>query len=477
MPTLRVAAVSTNGRGPKKQGRARRRRMRQAPTMRPTANRTRFINNKMAKMSLGVDRKVFGTGRQIATTEAGAQFARCTLDPLAAMSMKSQGVPDKYSGETIVVDHKMDITITPNATGAISLAILPTLPGALHVYCDGTNTPANITGKYTAIDGTLRQLDVTGSGASQGYACIPFQEYVPSTPAAIGLGTPLPNMNVYSAARARCVALGMELVDKATDLNSQGDVTITQVPIRIGQESIVGQCCQAGRVSSLVGNYWQRTVDTPIVNDSQATNVKNYVCMKPKEGVYAVGKRSSPEWSMKPFAPMNSQGTSPLNGTWTGQFFGPVTSDFASFSAGASSLQYYNYAGGDSADSIGWSWADPDTQGIFATLTGLNTTTPQPIRVLVTMCVEYELQSTSSISKFTGPSPKEDQKALKTVSDAQSMMPPAVKGTQKQGFFGSLISALGSAARGIAGAHIPIISDLASGANAIVGAFVPEWKG
>jgi len=408
-----------------------------------------------------------------AATSDGKKFVECALDPLAAMAMKSNGVPDRSSGKVIVVHHKTDITVTPNAQGQISVCMLPTLPAGLGVYCDGTTTPANVSGKFISVDGNPKQILASGSGAAAGYSMIPYQEYIASPPIAGGTGGALPNLNPYSAAKARVIAMALEIVDKATSLTSQGDITVVQVPFRCSETSLVGLAAPVGQTCS--GKYWQRTVDKPIFTDQQATNVQGYKCFKPKEGAYAVATRADPDWNMRDWAPSNYTTSAPPSNAWTAQEFLPVMDQFAALSGGTSQMPFYGQTDG-SSDWVGFTFVDTGTTAIFATCSGLNTTTPQPLRFIATTCVEYQPEPTSTVAKFTSPSPAHDPLALETVSRAQTVMPMAVTRSEKQSFFGTLLSLVGQGVRGLAKSGIPIVSEVAAGANSIVGAFVPEFR-
>jgi len=440
---------------------------------RPIAGTSKAGMRRLTK-SMGL----MGVGKvpRIAATDAGRKFVECALDPLSAMSMKSQGVPDMFSGKTVVVDHKVDITITPDSNGNISLCMLPTLPGGIYVYGGGTTaTEPTIVGGYTSVDGNVINQPWGTAFAYTGYSGIPYQEYVPSTGAG-GAGGNLPSMNPYNAAKARIVSMGLELSDKSTSLNSQGDITVVQVPFKWSTESTVGKASAQG-VSTTQGTYWQREVDKPINTDAQATNVAGYVCMKPKEGAYAVAKRASPNWNMQDWSPSNYSTSTPPTNAWNVQMTCGVLDQYSATTTGGISQMPYFYTSKGSSDVIGFSMVDNNTSAIFVTMTGLNTTTPQPIRVIGSTCVEYVLQPVSTVAKFVAPSPREDPVALRTVSDAQTIMPMAVKGREKQGFFGTLLGLLGKGVRGLANAGLGVASEIAAGANSIVSAFVPEFRG
>lgn len=401
--------------------------------------------------------------QQATITQDGARFVKCSLHPLMATSMKSVGVPDRYSGDTVVLDHKMTVTVVNGSLGTMKLLALPTLPGALWIY--GETGGSDIPGGYTTVTGT------TGTAVHNGnyYQCIPFQEYLPPNAISYTPGAHvLPNMNVYNATHARCVALALEVKDKSNSLNSQGDITCTRFPWRVGSQALIGKADKPG--GSATGYYWQRTVDPPLSNKQDATAYKSYTCFPVKEGAYSVATRTKPDWDMMEFAPVNSNADD--DGTWLGQWWDLVLSNSA-FAGGAfnttSAIQYgVSTVAPANGDTIGPSWVDDGTSGIAMVIDGLNTTTPQALEVTITICVEYEVRPTSSISKFLAPSPKEDPVAMKIVSDTMSQLPSAVPQKQNSGggFWDKVKGIIGKVVGGIEKA-IPIVSQVAGVASKI----------
>jgi len=369
-------------------------------------------------------------------TQDGVKFLKCTLHPLMASSMKSNGVPDRYSGNTVVVDHKISVTVKAGANGTAKLVVLPTLPGALYVFGETSGASCLFT-SVTGVPG----INTVSNNA---YCGIPFQEYIPLAQIPGGTNVQLPNMNVYNASRARCVALALELKNRTPPLSCSGDFIFSKFPVKFGQQWLP-QFYQNGGLGNSSGQYWTRMSDPLPASQSDASAYKNYVMLPSIEGGYAVATRTKPDWDMIDMSGANNNNRDAR--TWAGQFFYPVDDNSWILSSGGvrpSVRAIFSPDNSSADDPIGLSWCDEGMSGIAAIGEGLSA--DQTFEATVTMCVEYDVQPRSSVSKFLNPSPKEDPVALKIASDVMAKMPTAVpqKANSGGGFWGTLTNIITS---------------------------------
>lgn len=427
---------------------------------------------------------------RLADTTEGMSFVECALHPLSNMAMKSGGVPDRYSGKTVVVDHKYTFNVLPDKFGNLSAICLPTLPGAL--YIGSANYPTvgqqpSIVGGFIDVTGNIYNIQGNPS-SNASYQGIPFQEYVPSTPITAyptTAGT-LSNYNPYGASRARVISMAWSWKSTGTLLTTSGKAIFTRFPFKLNRTGYVGTVNFPFQTTATVLNkYWTRGTDPAPYTMGDATAYGDYVDLAVIEGGYQVGVKQSSDWPMYEWAPTNVQTTGGGAGAFQGQWWNVASDDRSVLTVpaitGAMEYGYLNALVSTgtpalSTDSTGFAFVDEGFSGLFVNFSGMPSgSTSPPLEVTVVLCVEYEVLPSSVVSKFLKPSAMEDPRALQTVSDAQRLLPSAVPVVQKDngGFWGTVMHILGAGVKGLAGMGLPVVSQIAAGASSIMGALIP----
>jgi len=111
-------------------------------------------------------------------------FVSCVFGPMCAPSM-GVGAPDGSTNQSILIEHRQCVTIAPSANFAINFAIVPSPYGGVGID-EGTfiatyNAINNATPNVYSAPVTQQIVATSqtpGTGASQHYGLIPFQEYV-----------------------------------------------------------------------------------------------------------------------------------------------------------------------------------------------------------------------------------------------------------------------------------------------------------
>jgi len=65
------------------------------------------------------------------TTHDGATFLRAALDPFADVQLRSVGVPDSFSGNTLKHTNTMEITVVPDSSGNVQFILIPSTSSPL----------------------------------------------------------------------------------------------------------------------------------------------------------------------------------------------------------------------------------------------------------------------------------------------------------------------------------------------------------
>jgi hypothetical protein len=392
-------------------------------------------------------------------SQVGMDFLKCALDPFN--SKGSLGAPDSFSGMSVVVDHRTVISIQANANGVISMAVLPTLPGALYIGAGTVTVP--LWGVSGSVAGAL-----TNSGGT--YMGVIYPQY-DGTATVIGAHTyDLGGAcsNPYTATRARVLSLSCRVTPTTQLLQASGNVYV-------GQFADSNYLIGTGRVINAVngamvpakfynGGYPQLQSVLPACTSTVITQMPDYVQQYVDDGVYVVAKRVDPDFEFQPWAPAFNPIVSNTNatqcpGSVAGQFWQAVAN--ADGTASSDSIGINNTCpksviqlvypidgppgdsgAGTGCDGAGPCFIDPGMSSILIAIEGLQTSAaavPTTFEVEVRTCVEYQVKPQSSVSQFQKASPPEDPAAMRLLSDVMRKMPTAMPAGAVNGSWASML--------------------------------------
>jgi hypothetical protein len=452
-------------------------------------NKTKTGQRKMPKQKAKSKALV---PRPLASTVAGSEFLRCTLDPLG--SKGSVGVPDKFSGQSVVVDHKLNTTCVTSG-GIMGISILPTLPGALYVnkgaWTLGTWGELTAPSTYT----------INGSGPSFASG-IPYSEYQGLLAGAPTPANPLPYYylsNPYSAVRARIVSMSVKVVNTTADIQKAGQMfcaKVSQKAAYAGTGAVqVGPITSAGSTFKNLGYYAQSYFPFIDTNSQILTGFNSYKLMDAKDGCYMVAGRSDGEWEFKDWGRLHqyevdSAGTT-ISGSAIGTFIDLVgnvdgCSNFiqagGELASGPFSFLTYGYPtkldvnGGSTKDALGPCFIDDSVECMFIGVEGaISGGTENTFDIQVTTCVEYQVQPLSSVAKFARQSPREDLPALAAAVEVQRKLPIALPANSTNGSWSGMVknilSGIGTAGKFLGNIGVPFAGIAGGLASQVANAF------
>ena len=386
------------------------------------------------------------------------------------------GIPDLYAKNTLKMLHKQTYTILPDSNGNIVAALLPTLPGSLNVLTGAID--------FSSVINDVVSISNTPAADTAAWNNVPFQQYVDINAAALPTGpaTYTYNTNPYGVVSARVTTMAVKVENLAEELVARGQILVNRIPIRLGDESVVGTFENNIGGTATTGSYWQHTMYQIPRTFAAAQGTQEYTVGPAVKGCYAVATKDGPEWDMVQWGPKNFNKT-PTTGTGIAltNVYGYVPVDDDEGITDPPSVAVITVPLKPTNSNLDYApinFLDKSWSGLGLYLSGLAppTATPeyagQPMQFEVIMGVEYELRSDSPYGDFTTPSPKNDPGALRLVSDIQSKAPIAVPACDNpSGVYWDILKGIAvasvKAARMAARSRIPGISEIGLGISAV----------
>jgi len=378
-----------------------------------TPNRKQsFISNKHNKMTNDILTKLI---KNHGISTDGANFLRKSVDPFHDFEVRLEGLPDSYSGNTVVqeITKSVSITADPSYTGNwdCHIAIMPELlnTAATGLYASNLATffgSVSATGSVSNIIPTAQNSAAMGpfliSKCPTGSLTFPQTS---SNPTAALLSAP--SFVEYFDGVKRLIGIGFEVANTTAELYRSGSVATYKMPQTVEYNSYVNT------VPTIAGTTPTLFIESrsPPASLSEAVLLPNSRQWEASRGAYVVGHMDVDECKMR-------QDVS-ANRIFTNGDYSSVAHTCIVTSATA------NYA--NSCFSKPTSF---DTSGAY--FTGLSTQTV----LTLTMRIIVESAPTSTNSQLVvlaTPSPAYDPKAIMLYKDIVVSMPSGVPLSENDG--------------------------------------------
>jgi hypothetical protein len=351
------------------------------------------------------------------------------------------GVPDRFSGNTVEVRHRQNYVVKPNAAGEIVFGCVSTPGGPLMVGRGVFEADLQDLSTLATLPINVDTDSADWTFLGKNMAILPNSEY-------------LGQRNPYEARAFRTAALAMEVKFAGTTLNDNGQIYFTKTALKdLGVAGLKTAPLDATRVDA-ARVYTAADVINGI---TQMTAQNRYQQFRPREGGYIVAANSDPDYD---FVPINQSSTAYVR-------------QLLSAANPQAELQTLGTLAVDTSLPIGQTLVIKGVEAIgsmescWFVATGLDATAAFVLRAV--HCVEYQVEPTSTISKFTTPSPPEDTVALNVAADVGKVMPVAVPAMNNaSGSWGKrVLGYVRSALKVVGATGIPLISQGANFANAL----------
>jgi hypothetical protein len=416
---------------------------------------SRTSKRKVKKEVISTRRAVSAVSRGVNLTTAGMMFLACSLDPLN--SKGSVGIPDAFSGKSVVVDHKQSFTVSASASGEIAGILMPTLPGSFFLAKGSMVVP--IWGKGSAVAAASNLVcadDYNNTLLGQLYS-----EY---NGTAVNIGGSALDLgalsNPYFATKARVTSMGIRVTPLNSLLTTQGEFTVAKISgeaypsgtgrIKFGQTTSAGAWANSEQSA---GSYPTRVLPATVeYNTTSISGYPGYRVFKAIDGFTSVANRDSDSFDFSCWtgqhSVQNGATSAFVNGSLAGnlQYIvgntnGTLNVNPANFATlGQSCNMRYGFATNAANDGYDTDLAPPcfyddKVERIIFAGSGFATgATPTSFQFDVVTCVEYQVDPTTSpISKFVKTAPRADPTALAILSEAQRKMPVALPSSSVNG--------------------------------------------
>lgn len=324
-------------------------------------------------------------------------YACCRLDPFNVRG--GAMLPDGSLGKRIVVDHRMYFDIVPTATTKFAMKVIPALPAPLIIK--SLSTAAN----SLTVNGVPCSNSSFGATTDLNWF-VPdiFPEYsIASTTLPQPTGQFVPPVPLYSATKARIISQGWKIYYTGQALNAAGTITANNSPVAITDTSISttnSLLIYNGATDANVNGYTPNQIlnldlKTIVQNVSTTQLTNDSVTCRPEGGCVGLLRQSNP---VHPFTDYNAN---PL-----------VLTDENQLISGTNNITFLGLTSSKfNGGLVIWDGAF-DPVDIIVTTSGA---TGISYRVEIVSCVEYLVDPTSSVIKFTADPPKPSHATLELV--------------------------------------------------------------
>lgn len=349
--------------------------------------------------------------RGVGETKDGMDFVHCALGALAG-SMSSVGIPDKYAGKTIVIEHRQVTTFTIGASTNLYVACVPCPIGGLCVGAEGTTGGATFSASvwdFTAGTWGSKTFNL-GTGTSttstyyiatdlgNTYYSLPYMEWQSGGPF---VANAMPDqLGNWRPSGWRPVASQLKLTYTGTTLNDSGALAIARTPLAMtGVDNFVNPS-----TTYQTDNLYEISLGiAPNAGFGVIASAEDAIVMPLRQGAYVVNVPIEDDRDMMGVKvggiPVTINATS---GSFAGQL--AVTSATPQCSLTAQ-------------------WG---VGGLSATLLAISgATAGQSVIVEQVNCIEYAVGPSSTVMRFAKDSPPHDPVALETVSEISKCLPTA----------------------------------------------------
>lgn len=332
-------------------------------------------------------------------------YACCRLDPFNVRG--GAMLPDGSLGKRIVVDHRMYFDVVPGASSKFAMKVIPALPAPLIFK------PLSLSANSLTVNGvTISQTSIGGNTDQNWFVPDIYPEYnIQMTNIPGPTGSYVPITPIYSSTKARIISQAWKIYYTGQALNAAGTITANNSPASI-EDTTIATTNTYQIPSGINDTVWRTYTSTQasslniktIVQNVSTTQLTNdSVTCRPEGGCVGLLRQSNP---VHPFVPYNSNPlilvdedftlSQAVNNTFLGQtdlkFLGGLTLWDETF----------------------------DPVDIIVTTSGANGIS---YRVEIVSCVEYLVDPTSEVIKFTAEPPKANHATLELVNQVLQKEP------------------------------------------------------
>jgi X-X-X-Leu-X-X-Gly heptad repeat protein len=405
----------------------------------------------------------------IAETRDGMEYVHCALGAMAGAG-SPVGIPDKFAGKTIVIEHRSCVSFTVGASTNLYLACVPCPIMGLFVGSEATATGAAFSATvydYTAAAWATKNFN-TGTGTtiaglyyistditSAAYMGLPYLEWQNGSPySASG-----PTQNASFAAQAwRPVSSQMKVMFSGTSLSDSGVIAVARAMNEMTE--IDWSHTQAGVVYYADTYAQTRQGITGGASFSTIASADGAVTLPVREGTFVVN------------VPLEDDR----------EFIGFKTNSILASSNADTSTLLGQLSVTSTTPSTSMS-PNPGVGGLTTTYVALSgVTSGQTIYVEQTNCIEYVISpATGTMARLARESPQHDPVAMETVAEVAKCLPAGVPVSEAASGswwnrLGSIFSGAGKLA-GNVGSLASGVGRLAIGAAPYIGAAMGYFGG
>jgi len=190
-------------------------------------------------VGVGRRKRVFpkSTGNET-EREIAMGFALAVLDPMCDNRLPFLGIPDGYAGNTCAFTNRTNFVVTPDPSGRITFAMIPSFPSQVFVFA-GTTVWSD-----TSPTGFGTIHPVVALSTNNDWLGLPCNTWASSLDTAIntmqvdrltGTNVPVFINETISGSKARFAGLSFEVRPTGTILNTTGRAVVARGPIRTGK--------------------------------------------------------------------------------------------------------------------------------------------------------------------------------------------------------------------------------------------------
>lgn len=158
-------------------------------------------------------------------TKDGATFLRAALDPFSDQTLRSVGVPDAFSGDTLKHTNTMEITVFPTAAGIIEFLIIPSVSDpliALNGQFQQITYPIRAAVTAEPVGTRTGTITPTGGAVFPAIAWPSWAQYYGQESAGATAGS---GYGPYGYKSQRVISMGLEWRYTGTELSDKGVCT------------------------------------------------------------------------------------------------------------------------------------------------------------------------------------------------------------------------------------------------------------